>query len=522
MQRGISSNISIAAVPASDAWRKVLTLLLGLAIVHALIVLCTGITNPLIDLHSFRQTQTALTAYTILKGGPWLAYETPVLGYPWSVPFEFPIFQLLTAAVAWIGIPLDVAGRLVGFGFFLAVLLPLGLLYKTAGFRRTTYLATAILYLTSPLYLYWSRTFLVESCALFFSISWLALTARYFVAPNRYWLIAAVLCGCLATLAKSTTFPAFAVIGGVLTLVRLWNCLHAEPRARFIRMALLTTVNLLLPFVVGIIWVWYSDRIKLGNPFGQLLTSEALTTWNFGSINQKLSTLLWIDTIRHRVLPDVLGRFVLVGLIVLGATLTSRRMMTAAVLALIGFVIPFLVFTNLHIVHNYYQYANAIFLIAAIGFGLGQIYESAQRALAVTLTVVIVAGQLLFFYERFSPYMTQDYSQQPLLRVAQFAHDTTDERQSLIVIGNEWSSAVPYLSKRRSLAIASWTPRPLLESILNDPQRFLGDAPLAGIVVCPGQIPGYKDNAPLITAFLAGRKQLGEFGGCELLSPDRL
>jgi hypothetical protein len=499
-----------------------LTILLGLATVHALVALSTGITNPLIDLHSFRQTQTALTAYSILKGGPWLAYETPVLGYPWSVPFEFPIYQLFSAAVAWVGVPLDVAGRLVGFFFFLAVLLPLALLYKAAGFRRTTYLATAILYLTSPLYLYWSRTFLVESCALFFSIGWLALTARYFATPNRYWLLAAILCGCLATLAKSTTFPAFATIGGILTLVRLWNCFHAEPRARFVRMAILTIANLLLPFVVGIIWVWYSDHVKAANPFGPLLTSEALAGWNFGSVKQRLSAALWIDTVRNRVLPDVLGRFVLVGLIVLGATLTHRRMLTAAILALIGFATPFLVFTNLHIIHDYYQYANAIFVIAAVGFGLGQIYDSAQRAVAVGLTVVIAAGQLLFFYDRFAPLMTQDYSQQTLLRVAQFAHDTTDAHASLIVIGTDWSSVIPYLSKRKSLAIPGWTQKPLIESMLNDPQRFLGDAPLAGVVYCASQLPAYKDNAPLVAAFVAGRKRLFEFGGCEFLSPNRL
>ncbi|MCG6205035.1 hypothetical protein LPW26_10335 [Rhodopseudomonas sp. HC1] len=523
MHSSISSTFPITNVGGGDGWRRMLTILLALAIVHALVVLFTGITNPVVDLHAFRQTQTALTAYTILKGGPWLAYETPVLGYPWSVPFEFPIYQLLCAALAWTGVPLDVAGRLVGFFFFLAVLLPLALLYKTAGFRRTTYLVTAILYLTSPLYLFWSRTFLVESCALFFSVSWLALTARYLATPNRYWLLSAIFCGSIATLAKSTTFPAFLLIGGILTVIRLWTCLRTESRARLLRMATLTTANLLLPLVVGIVWVRYSDHVKADNPYGQLLTSERLKDWIYGNTAMlKISSLLWIDTVRNRVLSDVLGYSVPVGLVALGATLTARRQLAAAGLALIGFVVPFLVFTNPHIVHNYYQYCNAIFLIAAVGFGLGQIYDSAQRVIALGLTAAIVVGQLLFFYERFAPYSTYDYSKEPLLRVSQFAHDHTAEDAALIVIGDSWSSGFPYYSQRRALVIPGWTKTPLLESILNDPQRFLGDAPLGGVVYCTQGLKNYNAHVPMITAFLEGRERLFESGGCEFLSPSRL
>jgi hypothetical protein len=118
--------------------------------------------------------------------------------------------------------------------------------------------------------------------------------------------------------------------------------------------------------------------------------------------------------------------------------------------------------------------------------------------------------------------MTYDYSQQPLLRVAQFAHDNTEENAALIVIGDAWSSGIPYFSKRRSLVIPGWTPKPLVKGMLSDPQHFLGDAPLGGVVYCAGQLPTYNVNVPLVAAFVAGRKRLFEFGGCEFLSPNRL
>ena len=519
-----SANIQFCKMTEqSTPWLLFLSALLTLAFVHALVILFLGIDKPLLDLHYFRQTQTALSAYWILNGGPWLAYETPVLGYPWAIPFEFPVYQLFVAGVAWLGVPLDVAGRLVGFGFFLAMLWPLRMLYYATGLGRATYLATSILYLTSPLYLYWSRTFLMESCALFFSLAWLALTARYFERPGRYTALAALASGCLAILTKSTTFPAFAAVGGLLILFRLWESWRlGDPRARLLRMSAVMMINLLFPFIVGILWVWYSDHIKNANVFGQMLKSDALAGWNFGNLGQRLSSVLWIDTVRNRIFPDILGRFVFISLIVLGATLTSRRTLAAAVVALIGFAIPILAFTNLHIVHNYYQNANAIFLIAAIGLGIGRIFDSSQRAAAVVLLVILAAGELSFFYAHFAPLLTQDYSQNRLLRIAQLARKETNEHASLIVIGDDWASAIPYLSNRKSLALPGFTPKPLLEAVFNSPQHFLGDSPIGAIVYCPDRpLATYADRTPLVEAFVAGRQRLAEFGGCELLSPDR-
>jgi hypothetical protein len=169
-------------------------------------------------MHSFRRTQTALSAYWILHGGPWLAYETPAVGYPWAIPFEFPVLQLVVALFAKIGIPLDVAGHIVSFCFFLGCLVPLRMIFREGGLGTRTYLASSILFLTSPLYLYWSRAFLIESCALFFSLSWLALLMHFLRAGRLVTAILATLCGCLAILAKATTFPAFAVVGGLLIL----------------------------------------------------------------------------------------------------------------------------------------------------------------------------------------------------------------------------------------------------------------------------------------------------------------
>src|SRR5215471_21824213 len=120
-----------------------------IALAHALFVLWIGINKPILDLYYFRQTQTALTAYWLWKGGPWLAYETPVLGYPWSIPFEFPTYQALVALLRLIGIPIDIGGRLVSFAFYLACLWPLSRLFRALSFDRSAFIATGVLFLSS-------------------------------------------------------------------------------------------------------------------------------------------------------------------------------------------------------------------------------------------------------------------------------------------------------------------------------------------------------------------------------------
>src|SRR6516164_7335827 len=272
---------------------NMLWVLLVLAFIHALGALAVGINQPLLDMDYFRQTQTALTTYWLLKGGPWLAYQTPALGAPWSVPFEFPVYELITAAVAAIGVPLDAAGRLVAFGFFLGSLLPLRILFVELKLGQVSYLATAILFLTCPLYLYWSRTFLIETCALFFAVLWLALLVRYL--NRRVWtaVAGALAAGCLAILAKSTTFPAFTVLGSAIAAV------------------------------------------------------------------------------------------------------------------------------------------TAIFLVAAVGVGIGRIYDAGQRVVGLFVIAAIAAGQLLFFYHRFFPALISDYTNNQLLRIAQIARDATQPGQSL-------------------------------------------------------------------------------------------
>ena len=97
-----------------------------------------GFHNTLFDFHGFRQTQTAISADSILHGGSFLRYETPVLGPPWSLPYEFPLYQGAVAVLAKIfSTPLDQTGRFVSIFFYYLCFFPLASILSLVGLRGT-------------------------------------------------------------------------------------------------------------------------------------------------------------------------------------------------------------------------------------------------------------------------------------------------------------------------------------------------------------------------------------------------
>ena len=496
-----------------------LGILVTMVAVHTLFWLVRGVSQPLGDLHQFRQTQTAITAYWIWQEGPRLAYETPVLGHPWSVPLEFPLYQYLLAALRWIGVPLAEGGRFLSAAFYLGLLWPVKMLFENLGLRRTDYLILSILLLASPMYIYWSRTVMIESAALFLSLCWLAFLLQYGRLQRQRDAAVAIMFGVLAVNTKLTTFAMFGIIGGGLFLAAAYRAHREGLSHRNARSLAGVAVIGLVPAATGLFWVVYADHLKDLNPLGRVLTSRALNTWNFGTLQQRLSTELWLDTILSRAIPDVLGSCALVGLVVLGAAVGSKHYMRLVVLSLAGFLVPMLVFTNLHIVHDYYQYANGVFLLAAVSFGLANLAYSGKRALAMGLLTLVVAGQLIRFYASFSGVITADVSDNRELQVGRLARDLTPPGDALLVIGSEWNSAIPYEAERKAVMLSSMLAPALVRDVLAHPGDFLGGMRLGAIVYCADGAQRLRADQRDVEHFLANRKMLAEVAGCQILSP---
>ncbi|MFM8332161.1 MAG: hypothetical protein ACKN9T_10770, partial [Candidatus Methylumidiphilus sp.] len=129
----------------------------------------------------------------------------------------------------------------------------------------------------------------------------------------------------------------------------------------------------------------------------------------------------------------------------------TRLVQIAFFLAL--FLLPSLVFFNLHRIHSYYQSANAIFLSIALGLALTGAMESTTPHRKATVFALYLAMILSFIgssYWYFSLRSTYSSSYQPL---ASYLQERTQKDSVIVIAGLDWSAEVPYLAERKAVML---------------------------------------------------------------------
>jgi 4-amino-4-deoxy-L-arabinose transferase-like glycosyltransferase len=89
--------------------------------------------------------------------------------------FEFPLYQWIVASAVKVGgFPIDQTGRFVSVLFFILALYPIFKILKALKLTTNNILLILSLICFSPQYIFWSRTFMIESIvlALSFTIGW--------------------------------------------------------------------------------------------------------------------------------------------------------------------------------------------------------------------------------------------------------------------------------------------------------------------------------------------------------------
>jgi len=296
---------------------------------------------------------------------------------------EFPIYQLLVAKfVEWTDSPMDQSGRLVALVFFILTCAPLYLMFRMVGVSPGHAWIPLILFIVSPFYIFWSRTFMIESTALCFAVSYLA--ASLFAIQTRkgpaLWL--GVIFGVAAALTKVTTFLVYLPWVALLLVIHGWHAWdRAEGWKTLCRPAWLLCFLAGIPLAAGFVWVRFCDGVKSANPLAAAyLTSTCPhnSSWNYGTWEQKFSGQIW---------GAILGRFyelfslphlgwLLLG-VVLALSLLHRKRARETLVCLGAYLLAPAVFTNVHAVHDYYANANGIFLIAAAAFAVVGLWEDA-------------------------------------------------------------------------------------------------------------------------------------------------
>jgi len=463
-------------------------LLTAAVLMFSFFIAAQYIHQPLLERHGFRQTQTALSTFWMLREGWNFNYETPVAGYPWSIPFEFPLYQaevlLLVKLTGW---SIDATGRLLSYIALLACAYPAHQITQRLGLPRRVFWVFCALLWSSPIYLFWGRTFMIETTAVFLAFALIpyALDFREARVPLRSLLLC-TLFGTLACLQKATTGgPVIMVVG--LSWLMYWY-LQGGSRLPPLRNFIAALLAFGLPILLALLWTHHTDVVKQANALGVYLTSDALRSWNFGSVWQRLSPYLYGEVLWRRMLLSNAGGMLGV-LLLLGSLLypCEQKIRLLVLVSLALFVVPIMLFTNLHIVHDYYQSGNAIFLIAALAISISiWLPRFNPIPYAVPLvTALLVISNLFFFYADYYQSVTKQFNfkNTRALMVGRVVKTHTAPSDGMLVFGNDWNSDIAYYAERKSFTVANFFRD--YDQVWKDPHKYIGSTPLGAIVVCP-------------------------------------
>jgi len=260
-------------------WYLGLSLFSGISVLIGIITFRTN----LLDLYSFRQTQTAFTIREFMMGNWSISSPLPVLGPPWSVPFEFPLFQAIAALIGNVfHLAADSAGRVAGLAFFIATGLLLAILIRR-WFGTTAALLTLVFFQFTPFGVQWSTASLIEFAATTFVLGAIVVIDSY--SRNNSWILLSIATALLTLgfMVKVTSAFAWALVFLVAAFglsgrsVPTWKPLLSG----FAPLAIALGATLA--------WTRWADSIKEQNPFASYLTSSALREWNFGTLGQRFN-----------------------------------------------------------------------------------------------------------------------------------------------------------------------------------------------------------------------------------------
>ncbi|MFH1498613.1 MAG: hypothetical protein ABII82_12395 [Verrucomicrobiota bacterium] len=412
-----------------------------------------GWNEPVLGHHAQRQTQTAISAYWIAQGGPIIAYETPLFGPPWSGPMEFPTYQAVVAGLSGLaGIPLDQSGRAVSLLFFYLSLPLIYRLVRMLGMSTLAATTTSCLILVSPVYIFWSRTMMIESIALFLSASYMVFALEYIQRRSSLVLCIAIGTGCLAAVTKVTSF---APSMGFLVLLTLCSFLP-KIRAFWTKsMDTMTTIGLgaiiSIPVLMAKIWISWSDTLKSANPNTVFLTSERLSHWNFGDLNLRFSGRFWTTiSWELRELVTATGWVWGAALLAFIIARPSRPLVLFCLIA--AGSSGFLVFSNLYQVHDYYIYGTGYFFLMLLGTIYASLVERWRApAWAVGALVLLPITVSAAIYSRGGYLSAQVRVPHEDLNLANVIEKITPPGMPIAILGRHYNAALPYYAHRKAL-----------------------------------------------------------------------
>jgi hypothetical protein len=373
----------------------------------------------------------------------------PVLGAPWRVPYEFPLFQQLTAWIAQLGISITQAGRMLSVACFILCVLVMARLWKTWGLSGSIRQIAIALLIASPVYCIYATSHMIESLALLFALLHIWTAWRFAGSLQWRWLVFALISGVMAALVKITTWLPAGALVAILGLMEFKQAYAKDEVGRKWRSWLGLLFVSAGSFIAGVIWSEWCAGIRVSHP---MVNEASFFSWNFGTIEQRLSLKNWTLVAGKHLLILFGPLGLLVPILVAVALWKGARNSTRSflILSLLGYIIHTVVFFRLHLRHDYYVFGAGIFLISAVVFALISLQESKPavwiRWCPVALALSMAVGSLVY------------------LTVKRGYHDLTSEEAikslqnvkaagALLMFGFDWNPRVPVAVGRKALMV---------------------------------------------------------------------
>lgn len=406
--------------------------------------------------HEFRQTQTAITSYYIDRENNFsLLYETPIVGKPWvSILMEVPLYEwsvvLLRRAT---GLKLVTSARVVSLACFYLSLPAFYLLLRQLGAGRAQRLGALILILCCPVYLFYSRAFLMDSMEVMCCAWFLYGYIRMMQQRRWTWFLLATVAGTGAALIKGVTLAVWLPPAAAYVAWRLWREIGVRRSwSEGVQTAFWGLAGVTVPLGALRLWIELTDPIKAAHASAWIFTSRNLSEGNWGLIDlaARVSPQTWyflLDRWREAVMPPwVIGAALIAALLV--PSVARKRVAGVASL----FFLAQLMFPFAYAYQDYYFYACAPFLVGGLGLALPALWNTGlPRWACWALFAVLPLAELHTYWGFYRPeQLVRSEGGFPFTRALR---DLTPPHSVIVGAGADWAAIVPYYSQRKALLI---------------------------------------------------------------------
>lgn len=405
--------------------------------------------------HEFRQAQTAITSYYIDQQSNFsLLYETPILGKPWvSILMEVPIYEWTVVLFSRVtGLPHLLAARWVSALCFYAMLPAICQLLERFGLPRPRRLFVLSLVLTCPVYIYYSRAFLMDSMALMCSAWFVVGFVRTMDERRWSWLLLTTVAGTAAALIKSAVLAAWFIPAVGYGCWMLWSDWQSKAGPAALAKTVLWGLGTVVVALGSLrAWIVYTDPIKAAHDSAWIFTSKNLSQGNWGLFDFKsiFSREVW-----HYLLDcwemAIMSRWVVLAGLFTALVLPAVR--KPVLLAAGVFILAQMMFPFAYAYQDYYFYICAVFLNVAFGYLLLGVLDSRLPRWAVAVIMVVPFAAQLQAY-RANYWIGQNMWSSGGYPFTDALRDLTPKDSVLVVAGADWAAMTPLHAERRALMI---------------------------------------------------------------------